>query len=43
LVKEDVVRLRETVARFAEAAGRDVARVDHERSTGAWGRSASVL
>ncbi|MGM0616583.1 MAG: 3-deoxy-7-phosphoheptulonate synthase [Actinomycetota bacterium] len=43
LVREDIVRLRETVARFAEAAGREVARIDHERSVGAWGRSAAGL
>ncbi|MFP4148861.1 MAG: 3-deoxy-7-phosphoheptulonate synthase [Nitriliruptoraceae bacterium] len=41
LVKEDIVTLRETVARFAEAAGRQVARIDHERTSGAWGRSAA--
>ena len=41
LVKEDIVLLRETIARFAEAGGREVARIDQHRSTGAWGRSAA--
>ncbi|MEX2549433.1 MAG: 3-deoxy-7-phosphoheptulonate synthase [Nitriliruptoraceae bacterium] len=42
LIKDDMIHLRETVARFAEAADREVARIDRGRAAGAWGRSASV-
>ncbi len=42
LVGDDIIHLRETVARFAEAADREVARIDTGRTAGAWGRSASV-
>jgi 3-deoxy-7-phosphoheptulonate synthase len=42
LVKEDMLALRETVARFATAAGREVAAPSEERRVGAWGRSASA-
>jgi 3-deoxy-7-phosphoheptulonate synthase len=42
LVHDDVLELRETIARFAVAADRVVATLDHERYMGAWGRSASV-
>jgi 3-deoxy-7-phosphoheptulonate synthase len=42
LVKDDVLALRETVARFAAAAGREVAAPSEERRVGAWGRSASA-
>jgi hypothetical protein len=34
--------LRETVVRFADAAGRQLAAPDREHATGAWGRSARV-
>jgi 3-deoxy-7-phosphoheptulonate synthase len=42
LVKEDMLALRETVVRFATAAGREVAAPSEERRVGAWGRSASA-
>jgi 3-deoxy-7-phosphoheptulonate synthase len=42
LIKDDMIHLRETVARFSEAANRQVARIDSGRTAGAWGRSASV-
>jgi 3-deoxy-7-phosphoheptulonate synthase len=42
LIKDDMLQLRETVARFAEASGRQVAAVSEHRSTGAWGRSATA-
>jgi len=40
LVKDDVVRLRETVMRFTEAADRELAAPDATHRAGAWGRSA---
>ena len=42
LVKDDMLVLRETVARYAAAGGRTIATSDQERQAGAWGRSASV-
>jgi 3-deoxy-7-phosphoheptulonate synthase len=42
LVRDDVLALRETVARYAAAGGREVAVQHHERHAGAWGRSASA-
>jgi 3-deoxy-7-phosphoheptulonate synthase len=42
LVKDDIIKLRETVVRFADAAGRQLAAPDREHATGAWGRSARV-
>jgi 3-deoxy-7-phosphoheptulonate synthase len=41
LVTDDLVHLRETVVRFSEAAGRDLAMPSTERREGAWGRSAT--
>jgi 3-deoxy-7-phosphoheptulonate synthase len=41
LVKDDVLTLRETVARYSDVAGRPVAAPSHERRAGAWGRSAA--
>ena len=40
LVKDDIVKLRETVVRFAAAADREIAEPSDERHAGAWGRSA---
>lgn len=42
LVQEDLLGLREAVARFSAAAGREVAVIDHEHRSGAWGRSATA-
>ena len=42
LVKDDVIRLRETVAKFTDAAGRALAAPDASHRQGAWGRSAHV-
>jgi 3-deoxy-7-phosphoheptulonate synthase len=42
LVREDILKLRETMATFAAAVGRDVAAPDHTRTSGAWGRSATA-
>lgn len=42
LVHEDILQLRETIARFTDAVGRKPAVVDDERAAGAWGRSAAV-
>jgi 3-deoxy-7-phosphoheptulonate synthase len=42
LVKDDILGLRETVARFTAAVGREVAAPSEERRVGAWGRSASA-
>ncbi len=42
LIKDDVLALRETVVRFAEACGRQIATQHHERHSGAWGRSATA-
>jgi 3-deoxy-7-phosphoheptulonate synthase len=40
LVKDDIIRLRETIVRFSDAAGRAVATPDATHREGAWGRSA---
>jgi 3-deoxy-7-phosphoheptulonate synthase len=40
LVKDDMVKLRETIVRFSAAAGRELAEPSDERHAGAWGRSA---
>lgn len=40
LVKDDIVRLRETIMKFTEAAGRQLAAPDAAHRSGAWGRSA---
>lgn len=42
LTDDDVIKLRESVIHFAEAAGRKVAEPDRSRQVGAWGRSAHV-
>ncbi len=42
LVKDDLLTLRETVATYAAAGGREVAAPDHARRAGAWGRSATA-
>jgi 3-deoxy-7-phosphoheptulonate synthase len=42
LVKDDVLQLRETMIRLAQAVGREVATTHEDRRAGAWGRSASV-
>jgi 3-deoxy-7-phosphoheptulonate synthase len=42
LVQEDLLALREAVARFTATVGREVATIDHEHRTGAWGRSATA-
>jgi 3-deoxy-7-phosphoheptulonate synthase len=42
LLKDDLLQLRETVATYAAAGGREVAAPDRERRAGAWGRSATV-
>jgi 3-deoxy-7-phosphoheptulonate synthase len=42
LVREDLLKLRETMVRFADAAGRELAEPSDERRAGAWGRSASA-
>ncbi len=41
LVKDDIVQLRETVVRYAEAAERTLPTSDTPRREGAWGRSAA--
>jgi 3-deoxy-7-phosphoheptulonate synthase len=41
MVKDDVVKLRETVTRFAQAADRELAAPSPQHRDGAWGRSAS--
>jgi 3-deoxy-7-phosphoheptulonate synthase len=41
MVQDDVVTLRETVTRFAQAADRDLAAPSAQHREGAWGRSAS--
>lgn len=41
LVRDDVVRLKETIVRFTDAAGRQLAEPDASHRAGAWGRSAS--
>jgi 3-deoxy-7-phosphoheptulonate synthase len=40
LVKDDMVRLRETIMKFTDAAGRELAAPDATHRSGAWGRSA---
>jgi 3-deoxy-7-phosphoheptulonate synthase len=40
LVKDDIVRLRETIMKFTDAAGRELAAPDATHRSGAWGRSA---
>ncbi len=42
LVRDDLLTLRETVARFATAGGRELAAPDRQRRAGAWGRSATA-
>lgn len=42
LVREDLLALRETMARFTAAMDREPAEVDQTRQTGAWGRSAAA-
>ncbi|MTV26196.1 3-deoxy-7-phosphoheptulonate synthase [Nitriliruptoraceae bacterium ZYF776] len=42
LVRDDLLNLRETVVRYADAGGREVAQPDHDRRAGAWGRSATA-
>ena len=42
LVRDDIVRLRETVVKFSGAAGRQLAEPDASHREGAWGRSAHV-
>jgi 3-deoxy-7-phosphoheptulonate synthase len=42
LVKDDLLTLRETVATYSAAGGREVAAPDKSRRAGAWGRSATV-
>ncbi|MDX1657562.1 MAG: 3-deoxy-7-phosphoheptulonate synthase [Nitriliruptorales bacterium] len=41
LVRDDIFKLRESVIKFSEAAGRELAHRSEERRAGAWGRSAS--
>jgi 3-deoxy-7-phosphoheptulonate synthase len=41
LVDDDLVHLRETVVRYAEVAGRELAAPVTETRDGAWGRSAA--
>jgi 3-deoxy-7-phosphoheptulonate synthase len=41
LVKDDIVHLRETVVRYAEAGGRTLPTSRKQRRDGAWGRSAA--
>ncbi|MFP4634371.1 MAG: 3-deoxy-7-phosphoheptulonate synthase [Nitriliruptoraceae bacterium] len=43
LIKDDILHLREIVQRYATAAGREVATIDRERRSGAWGRSAASV
>ena len=40
LVDDDIIRLRETIAKFTDAAGRSLATPDASHRQGAWGRSA---
>jgi 3-deoxy-7-phosphoheptulonate synthase len=40
LVRDDVIKLRETVVRFSDAARRELAEPDRTHAAGAWGRSA---
>jgi 3-deoxy-7-phosphoheptulonate synthase len=40
LISEDMVVLRETIARFSAAVDREVATVEPKQTTGAWGRAA---
>ncbi len=42
LTTDDVLELRDSVFRFSEAAGRDLAAANEDRAVGAWGRSAQV-
>jgi 3-deoxy-7-phosphoheptulonate synthase len=42
LLREDLIRLREAMVRFSDAAGRELAAPTQDRRTGAWGRSASA-
>ncbi|WP_368071193.1 3-deoxy-7-phosphoheptulonate synthase [Nitriliruptor sp.] len=42
LIKDDMLALRESVATYAAAGGREVAAADHARRAGAWGRSATA-
>jgi 3-deoxy-7-phosphoheptulonate synthase len=42
LVRDDILNLRETLATFTAAVGREVATPEPTRSSGAWGRSASA-
>ena len=41
LIKDDMLELRETVQRFTAVAGREVATIERDRRSGAWGRSAA--
>ena len=41
LVKDDMLELRETVQRYSAVAGREVATIERDRRSGAWGRSAA--
>jgi 3-deoxy-7-phosphoheptulonate synthase len=42
LIRDDMLSLRETVATYATAGGREVAAPDRTRHAGAWGRSATA-
>jgi len=42
LIKDDMLALRETIARFAAASDRQVASAGQQRASGAWGRSATA-